>query len=166
MVIPSRPKIVVLGMMSHMPIAGNIWLVLHYLLGFQRLGFDVYYVEEHGLNPSMLMRHENDDSAAQAAAFLHHILNRFDLGDRWAYHSLAGSGSYQGMSQGELRRLYASAALVINLHGGTVPLAEHTAGGPFIYLGTDPGQVELELYDNDPKAVEFLAPHAAFFTWG
>ena len=28
----SRPKIVLLGMMTLMPVAGNIWLVLQYLL--------------------------------------------------------------------------------------------------------------------------------------
>ena len=50
-----RRKIVVLGMMSKMPVPGNIWLVAQYLIGFQRLGFDVYYVEAHGMTPFRLM---------------------------------------------------------------------------------------------------------------
>ena len=50
------PKVVLLGMTSHMPVGGNVWLVGHYAEGFRRLGYDVYYAEAHGLNPSMLMR--------------------------------------------------------------------------------------------------------------
>src|SRR6185369_1992339 len=48
----SRPlRIVVLGMMGRMPLAGVVWQVLHYLEGFRRLGFDVYYVEDTGAWP-------------------------------------------------------------------------------------------------------------------
>ena len=44
--IAEKPKIVLLGMMSKIPVAGNIWLVVQYLVGFRRLGYDVYYVED------------------------------------------------------------------------------------------------------------------------
>jgi hypothetical protein len=49
--IASRPlRLVVLGMMGRMPLAGVVWQVLH-LEGFRRLGFDVYYVEDTGAWP-------------------------------------------------------------------------------------------------------------------
>src|SRR5918998_1977040 len=64
-----RKKIVLLGMMSRLPVAGVVWQTLHYLVGFQRLGYDVYYVEAHARTPSMLMQHEEDDSSALAASF-------------------------------------------------------------------------------------------------
>jgi hypothetical protein len=38
----SRPKIVLLGMMTKMPVAGVVWQNLHYLLGFERLGCEAY----------------------------------------------------------------------------------------------------------------------------
>ena len=53
-----RPKIVLLGMMTKMPVAGVIWQNLHYMLGFERLGFETYYVETHARTPSMLMANE------------------------------------------------------------------------------------------------------------
>ena len=56
-----RPKVVVLGMMTKMPVAGVVWQNLHYLLGFERLGYAAYYVEAHARTPSMLMRSEQDD---------------------------------------------------------------------------------------------------------
>lgn len=161
-----KPKIVLLGMMSKMPVAGNMWLVVQYLVGFQRLGYDVYYVEAHGCTPRELMRHEGDDGWANAASFIDRVMRRFDLGDRWAYHAVHDGGRVYGMSESELHDLYLSAELIINLHGGTEPLPEHSATDRLVYLGTDPVEVELELYHGVQKTIDFLAPHCAFFTWG
>ncbi len=61
----SKPKIVLLGMMTKMPVAGVVWQTVHYLAGFQRLGFDTYYVEEHARTPSMFMETEQDDGLRQ-----------------------------------------------------------------------------------------------------
>jgi hypothetical protein len=47
--------VVVLGMLTKMPVAGVAWQTLNYLAGFERLGYDAYYVEAHGRTPSMLM---------------------------------------------------------------------------------------------------------------
>ena len=35
-----RPKIVLLGMMTRIPVAGVVWQTVHYLLGLERLGYD------------------------------------------------------------------------------------------------------------------------------
>src|SRR5260370_16092082 len=107
----------------------------------------------------MLMKNEDDDGSAKAAAFIDGVMRRFDLGDRWAYQALDTDGRCHGMSDGQLKELYGSAALIINHHGGTVPLPEHSATGRLIYLETDPVELEIELYHNDAKAIEFLAPH-------
>ena len=159
-------KIVVLGMMTKIPVAGNVWLVAQYLVGFRRLGYDVYYVEAHARTPSMFMETPDDDSSGRAAAFLDAVMRRFDLAGHWAFHALHDDGRCYGMSDTQLKQLYASADLIINLHGGTVPLPEHCATGRLVYLETDPVELQVELYKNDQAAVEFLEPHAAFFSWG
>lgn len=162
----SPKKIVILGMMTKMPVAGNIWLVVQYLLGFERLGYEAYYVEAHARTPTMLMEREDDDSSAKAAEFIGGVMRRFDLNDRWAFHALHDDGRCYGMSNLELRELYRSADLIINLHGGTVPLPEHAETGRLIYLETDPVELEIELYDQSQTAIDFLRPHTAFLTWG
>jgi len=166
----SRPKVVVLGMMSKMPVAGVVWQNLHYLLGFERLGCDAYYVETHARTPSMLMSHRGDDSSALAAEYIAAIMRRFGLADRWAFRALHDDGSCFGMSQLELERLYDSADLLLNLHGGTQPLPELAATGRLVYLETDPVQLQLELHHGVAETIEFLEPHSAFFTfaenWG
>jgi GT2 family glycosyltransferase len=165
-----RPKVVVLGMMSKMPVAGVVWQNLHYLLGFERLGCDAYYVETHARTPSMLMTDPGDDSSALAAEYIAAVMRRFGLADRWAFRALHDDGSCFGMSELELERLYASADLLLNLHGGTQPLPELAATGRLVYLETDPVQLQLELHHGLPETLEFLEPHSAFFTfaenWG
>jgi GT2 family glycosyltransferase len=163
---PGRPKIVVLGMMSKIPVAGVVWQTVHYLVGFQRLGFDPYYVEAHARTPGMLMRNAGDDSAALAAAFIRDTLERFGLGGRWAYQALHDDGRLYGMNDAELRRLYASAELIINLHGGTQPRPEHYSTGRLVYLETDPVQLQIELHEERQYTLDFLEPHVAFFTFG
>ena len=166
-VVPGQQrKIVVLGMMSRLPVAGVIWQTIHYLVGFQRLGYKVYYVEAHARTPSMLMQHENDDSSAKAATFIAGVMRRFGLGNRWAFHALHADGRYYGMSEHQVKRLYRSAALIINLHGGTQPLPEHSATDRLVYLETDPVALQIELHHNVQYTLDFLEPHCAFFTFG
>jgi len=163
---PKKKKIVLLGMMTRMPVPGNTWLVVHYLLGFQRLGYDAYYVEAHGSTPRELMEKPEDDSSARAAAFIDRVLGRFDLGDRWAFHGLHDAGRCYGMTELQLRELYRSAELIINLHGGTVPSPEHVAGGRMVYLETDPVTCAIRLHHKNPDALTMMESHRAFFTWG
>ncbi len=163
---PGRRRIVVLGMVTKMPVAGVVWQTLHYLLGFERLGYDAYYVEAHARTPSMLMTREEDDSSRIAADFLGAVMTRFGLAGRWAFHALHADGRCYGMSAAELRQLYRSAAIIVNLHGGTQPLPEHTETGRLVYVETDPVQLQVELHDGVPATHDFLAAHSAFFTFG
>lgn len=158
-------RVVVLGMLTKMPVPGVAWQTLHYLEGLRRLGCDVFYVEAHGRTPSMFMAHEHDDGSARAAAYLEAVLKRFGFGDRWAFHALHHDGRCFGMSERELSRLYRSAAMLLNLHGGTQPVAELADTERLIYLETDPVQLQVELHDDVTDSVRFLEPHRAFFTF-
>jgi GT2 family glycosyltransferase len=161
-----RRKIVLLGMMTKIPVAGVIWQTVQYLLGFRRLGFDPYYVEAHARTPGMLMRDEADDSGALAAGFIDTVMSQFGLAGHWAYQALHDDARLYGLSEGELRRLYASAELILNLHGGTEPRPEHSDTGRLVYVETDPVQLQIELQEERPYTLDFLEPHVAFFTFG
>jgi GT2 family glycosyltransferase len=163
---PRRPRIVVLGMLTSMPVAGVVWQNLHYLLGLERLGYEAYYVEAHARTPAMLMERESDDGAARAAAFLAPLMRRFGLGNRWAFHALHDDGRCLGMTRRELDRLYGSADLLLNLHGGTMPRPEHTATGRLVYVETDPVLLQLELHWGLRATIDFLDQHVAYFTFG
>jgi len=160
-------RIVLLGMMAKMPVPGVMWQTVHYLLGFKALGFEPWYVEAHGRHTSMLMRHPGDDAGLRAAEYIDATLRRFDLGGQWAYHALHDSGApvHGPLDADGLAQLYRDAALVVNLHGGTPPLPEHSASDRLVYLQTDPVQLQVELAEGRQASIDFLEPHCAFFTF-
>jgi GT2 family glycosyltransferase len=160
-----RPKVVLLGMMSKMPVAGVVWQNLHYLLGFERLGYEAYYLEAHGRTPSMLMGEGDPDASGRAAAFIATILRRFGLSDRWAFQARHRDGRCFGMTESRLEGLLSSAELIVNLHGGTQPLPELSATDRLVYLETDPVQLQLELAEGYEASHSFLGAHSAFFTF-
>jgi hypothetical protein len=161
----ARAKVVVLGMMSKMPVAGVVWQTVHYLLGLRRLGFECWYVEAHRRTPSMLMQRRTDDGSRRAAALIADVMGRFDFGARWAYHALDDGGRCFGIEASQLRRLYRDADLLLNLHGGTEPRPELFETGRLAYVETDPVQLQIELHDGLQATYDFLDPHCAFFTF-
>ncbi len=158
------PRIVVMGMMTKIPVAGVVWQTLHYLRGLERLGCDVVYVESHARTPSMFMNHESDDGSGRAAAFLDDCARRF--GFRWAFRALHDDGAIHGMSENELTAVLNNADAVVNLHGGTDPELVPEAVGRLVYLETDPVQLQIELHDGVVATREFLDAHEVFFTFG
>jgi hypothetical protein len=167
MQILSKPKVVVLGSMSKMPVGGIVFITMQYVMGLKRLGFDVYYVEAHARTPSMLMKDKDDDASSLAAAFIGDVARQFDLGDdHWAFHALHDHGQCYGMSEEALRQLYREAALIFNLHGGTTPRPEHYETNRLVYVGTDPVADEVAVYNGDQATIDYLSRHCAFFTWG
>ena len=136
-----RPKIVLLGMLTKIPVGGVAWLVGQYATGFERLGYEVYYVEAHARTPVDAHDATSDDGAGKAAAYI--------AEDRRALRARAtagrsrpctSSGRCYGMSAEQLDRLYRDAALIINMHGGTLPLPEHAATDRLVFLGHRPGR--------------------------
>ena len=163
-----RKKVVLLGMMSRHPVAGVIWQYVHYLVGFERLGYEVYYVEAGGHQPSSMLAHDYDESdrVPQATAFIDRIMRRFDLGNRWAFQALHADGRFYGLTQRQLDDLYRTADVIINFHGATPPLPEHYVTDRLVYLETDPVALQLELHAGLRETMDFLAPHRTFFTFG
>lgn len=159
------PVIVVLGLISTMPVGGVIWQTLHYLVGLQRLGFEVYYVEDHGMAPSMFTDQTDVDGTNRAAAFIARTMERIDFGGRWSQHSWHNEDRYFGISESAIGQMFERAAAVINLHGGTLSRPIHRAGGAYIYIETDPVTPEIELHQNLASTREFLDLHTAHFTF-
>lgn len=142
-------SVVVLGRMSRYPVAGITWLTMQYVVGFARLGHDVWYVELDDGDP----------------VFVASIMDRFGMPRRWAVDLRRWQGEAHGLDGPALDRLYASADHIVNLHGGTKPLDVHAEGKRLLYLETDPGELAVGLHDGSPRSREFLAGHSKFFTW-
>ncbi len=63
---------------------------------------------------------------------------------RCAFQALHSDGRCYGLSDVQLKELYRTADLIVNLHGGTRVQPEHIANGRLLFLETDP--VEFAIY--------------------
>ena len=160
----TRDKIVVLGMLTRIPVAGIVALTVPYLIGLERLGYDVYYVEQHGANPSTFM--VKGDGSREAAAYLNAVMQWFGFGDKWSFWAGHSDGRWFGMSEQRVQELLDSAVAVLNMHGGTTPLPTHPEPDRMVFVDTDPVGFQVLLDHGDPATEHLMEAHGTFFTWG
>src|SRR6187551_152722 len=80
-----RKKIVVMGFMGAIPISGVIWQHLHYIVGLQRLGHEVYYLEDSAANPYHPVTGYFGEDYSYQAELLAKLAERFGFVGRWGY---------------------------------------------------------------------------------
>jgi ATP-binding cassette subfamily B protein/subfamily B ATP-binding cassette protein MsbA len=162
----TRPSIVVLGSMSPMPVGGVTWQTLQYIVGFQRLGYDVYYVESHGRYPHEITKRADEDGTALAVELIRSAMARVNMAGRWCYVDVHNGERHYGMTGPELDLVYGEADAIINLHGGTVPLPQHTRTGRLVYLETDPVPIQVGVAAGRQVDIDFLGMHHVHFSYG
>lgn len=161
---PRRGKILVLHLAGQYPLAGVGFQALHYLVGLDRLGYDVYYIEDSGSPPYNPLAKSNSEDCSYNVAFIRRMMERFHLGGRWAYWDLQHNISY-GLPLEKLRTLYREADALINLCGGTWLRDEHLDCPIRIYLETDPARPQIEISQGNKKTKALLAAHTHHFTY-
>src|SRR5438132_8060496 len=80
-----RKRIIVMGFMGSMPIAGVIWQHIHYIVGLQRLGHDVFYIEDSARLPYNPETFEVNNEFDYAAGLLTRLAGEFGFKNRWAF---------------------------------------------------------------------------------
>jgi hypothetical protein len=164
---PERKLLVVLGMMGRCPFGGQTWLYLNWLRGLQKLGHDVYYVEDDATWPYDPGVDTITDDPAYAVSYLQRVLERIGLGDRWAYRPLyRGTEECFGLSVERLRALYRDCDALLNVCGATVLNDDHRKARRRIYVETDPVTNQLELANGKEKTRAVLAEHDTIVTYG
>ena len=92
------------------------------------------------------------------------VLARHGFGDHWAFRD-SKTEEYLGIPGSRCTQLLRDADGIINLCGALDPREEHANNRCLVYLGTDPGQFQVELQQGEPKAVKSAAAHKLFFTY-
>lgn len=161
-----KDPIIVLGLLGQFPLAGIAWQLLHHLVGFQRLGFEVFYVEETGVAPYDPQRKTFADDCAHSLHYIDRTLRPYGLAEAWAYRDSL-TGQWYGMSDSYVRELFAQALCVINLCGASHPeTLTYRPKGKFVYLETDPVLYQVRLEQGDEAARRFIGGHDAQVTYG
>jgi hypothetical protein len=160
-----KPKVVVvLGIMGCLPVAGTgvAWNTLQHLIALRRLGYDVYYVEATAVWPF----NATTDDCTFPVTYISTLLDRFGFQGKWAYVAAHSDNRCYGLSELEVKELYARADAIVNLFGGTILRNEHMKCPIRIYLETDPVVHQIRIANGEQRYIDLVGAHTALFTWG
>lgn len=163
---PRPLKIVVAGYAVAYPLGGQVWMMLHYLLGLSRLGHEVLFLEDSSdwacpFNPV------SGDYAADSLygrTVLERFFSGFGLAGRVAYYSGFEKKLY-GWDPEALDRYCREADLLINISGVT-PLRENYLRCRIkAIIDTDPVFTQIKISE-DPWTRDYYRAHDVHFTYG
>jgi hypothetical protein len=163
---PNRLRLILLGTIGRMPVAGIIWQVLHYLEGLRRLGVDVYYIEDTGTWPYDPQQNTVSEDCSYAVNLLNQIMAAHGFADRWAYMDPIRHGHSYGLSDSQVLELFGEADVLINLSASTVLRDEHLRVPLRIYLETDPVLPQIEIAKDHSFTIDLLSAHTHHYTYG
>src|SRR4051794_33445228 len=136
---------------------GGAWERLSWVLGFRRLGFDVYFIEQ--IAPENCV-----DALGEVVPFaesvnldwFRSVTEWFEVADR---STLVDSSERQcaGMSWGQILETLEAAELLVNLSGHLTPPALLDRVRRKAYVDVDPGFTQF--WHADPTLPFALAPH-------
>ena len=162
-----RKRIVVMGFMGSMPIAGVIWQHIHYVVGLQRLGHHVYYIEDSARLPYNPETFEVTNEFDYAARLLRRLSREFDFKNRWAFCAryLPGNPT-AGLPLKKIRQLYREADAILNVCGTQEFNDDLLVSDRILYMESDPGVEQIKIDKGVRPTIEYLRRHRALFTFG
>jgi len=166
-----RKKIIVLGFMGGMPIAGVIWQHIHYIVGLQRLGHEVYYIEDTLNYPYDPVAFNISDDCSYAAQTLGRLAKEHEFEGRWAYCArFKDPMESVGMSLSQIKTLYKEADCALNICGSHDMNDDLRTIRNLIYVESDPGveqiKIDKEINEEESVTIDYLKEHHHLFTFG
>ncbi|HWB61701.1 MAG TPA: hypothetical protein VG733_19620, partial [Chthoniobacteraceae bacterium] len=160
-------KIIAMGFMAQCPIAGVIWQHIHYIVALQRLGHEVWYVEDT-LNPSYNPVTFNwGDDSTYAAHILGKIAREYGFEGRWAYcaRNTPNHDCY-GLTKQRMLELYREADMILNICGSQEFNDDILQNPCIVYVESDPTVEQIMVDTGGKEEFDYLRKHRALFTFG
>lgn len=162
-----RRRIVVMGFMGSMPIAGVIWQHIHYIVGLQRLGHDVFFIEDSARLPYNPETFEVTEEFDYAAKVLARLARDFEFKNRWAYCArYLPDNPTAGLPLKRIRQLYREADAILNVCGTQEFNDDLLVSDRILYVESDPGVEQIKIDKGAKSTIEYLRRHRALFTFG
>jgi len=156
-----------MGFMGSMPIAGVIWQHVHYVVGLQRLGHDVYYIEDSARLPYNPETFEVNNEFDYAAKVLDRLAGEFDFKNRWAFCArYFKNNPTAGLPLKKIRQLYRDADAILNICGTQEFNDDLLKSDRIIYVESDPGVEQIKIDQGVKSTIDYLSRHHALFTFG
>ena len=162
-----RKRVVVMGFMGSMPIAGVIWQHMHYIVGLQQLGHDVYYIEDSARLPYNPETFEVNNEFDYAAKILDRLSREFEFKNRWGFCAryLPGNPT-AGLPLKKIRQLYRDADAILNICGTQEFNDDLLKSDRILYVESDPGVEQIKIDKRVRSTIDYLGRHRALFTFG
>jgi hypothetical protein len=162
-----RKKVVVMGFMGSMPIAGVIWQHIHYIVGLQRLGHDVYYIEDSARLPYNPETFEVGNDFDYAAKILAQLASEFGFEHRWSYCArYLPHRPTAGLRLTKIQQLYREADAIFNVCGTQEFNEDLLESDSILYIESDPGVEQIKVDKKTRSTIEYLGKHRALFSFG
>ena len=162
-----RKRIVVVGFMGSMPIAGVIWQHIHYLVGLQRLGHEVYYIEDSARLPYNPETFEVNNEFDYATQVLNRLSQEFGFKKRWAFCArYLPRNPTAGLPLKKIRQLYRDADAILNICGAQELNDDLLVSDRILYIESDPGVEQIKIDKGVRSTIDYLRRHRALFTFG
>ena len=162
-----RKKIVVMGFTAGCPIAGVIWQHVHYIVGLQRLGHEVYYIEDSARLPYNPVTWTMDEDYSYAAEVLGKLATQFGFEGRWGYCArFLPDNPCVGLQKKEILELYRDADAILNVCGSQEFNEDLQGNDRMLYVESDPGVEQIKVDKGVQDTKDYLAKHRALFTFG
>jgi hypothetical protein len=159
-------RVLVLGYMVRGPLGGVAWHHLQYVLGLERLGHDVYFLEDSDDFESCYdpVQGETIADPSFGIAFTQAAFTRAGLSECWAYYD-AHTQTWLGPCAGRALELCRTADVCLNV-SGVNPLRDWLLDVPVrVLIDTDPAFTQIR-HLSDAAAMEAALRHNAFFSFG
>lgn len=140
-----RMRIIVTGLIGQYAFGGVTWDYMQYVLGFQALGHDVWYLEDTSAWAYDPVKQEPSADCSHNTGYLGRVMREFDMGDRWIYRNGADNTYHGPSGSHEAEKILASADVLANVSGACW-LREPTAAIPLkLFLDGDPMFTHISL---------------------
>jgi hypothetical protein len=160
----AKKRLVLAGIIGRYPVGGVTWCALQYVAGFQRLGYEVFYLEDTGECNFDPVQNAIVTDPAYALRYIRRQLALVGLEDAWAY--IDYKGGYHGKSREQVAEACRGADLMVNLSGGCWFLRPEYEQVPKIFIDTDPGFTQQAIADaGEGWYRDVFASHDALFTF-
>jgi hypothetical protein len=162
-----RKRIVVMGFAAGCPIAGVVWQHIHYIVGLQRLGHEVYYIEDSARLPYDPVTYEITNDYSYAAGILDRLSREYGFEGRWSYCArYLPETPCAGMPLTRVAELYREADAILNVCGSQEFNEDLLKSDRILYVESDPGVEQIKVDKGESSTVEYLKAHRALFTFG
>ena len=156
-----------MGFTAGVPIAGVIWQHVHYIVGLQRLGHEVYYIEDSARYPYNPVTYAQDEDYSYAASILQKLSVQFNFEGRWSYCArFKPEHDCAGMPKSKILELYRDADAILNICGTQEFNEDLLQNDRILYVESDPGVEQIKVDKGEQATIDYLGKHKALFTFG